>query len=159
METQSAMKDYPVIFLDIDGVLNSHGPPGTDGGMHADKACYLGNTLVETGAKIVLSSAWRYMGWGPNSVYGQCLQGAHRYWCELIINSTIGATPLEDNGPEERDVTIRRWIDANWEPIRWVAIDDLQCISRLGYEHCVITDGAKGMTPDNMWELIKKLKG
>lgn len=52
-----------VIFLDIDGVLNVHGLPGEDGGLDPEKVCLLGGAIYETGAKIVLSSAWRYMGW------------------------------------------------------------------------------------------------
>lgn len=53
-----------LIFLDIDGVLNTH-EPLTEGVMcgklHASKVERLNLLLVETGAQIVLTSAWRYL--------------------------------------------------------------------------------------------------
>lgn len=52
-----------VLFLDIDGVLNTHEPLDPDvmcGRFHADKVVLLNHVLRNTGAMIVLSSAWRY---------------------------------------------------------------------------------------------------
>lgn len=53
-----------LIFLDIDGVLNTHEPleEGVMCGKLHDKKVERLNTIIDsTGAKIVLSSAWRYL--------------------------------------------------------------------------------------------------
>lgn len=52
-----------VIFLDIDGVLNSHewDTETMCGQIHKDKVALLNGVLRVTEAKIVLSSAWRYI--------------------------------------------------------------------------------------------------
>ncbi len=53
-----------LLFLDIDGVLNTHellDPEVMCGQIHKDKVVLLNEVLRQTGAKIVLSSAWRYL--------------------------------------------------------------------------------------------------
>ena len=51
-----------ILFLDIDGVLNTHenDPEVMCGQIHRDKVQLLNGVLRDTGARIVLSSAWRY---------------------------------------------------------------------------------------------------
>lgn len=52
----------PLIFLDVDGVLNSH-DINTYGynTIHRDKVERLNRIVKATGAEVVISSAWRYM--------------------------------------------------------------------------------------------------
>ncbi len=53
-----------LLFLDIDGVLNTHEPLDPEvlcGRFHPDKVSLLNWVLRETGAKLVISSAWRYL--------------------------------------------------------------------------------------------------
>ena len=52
----------PLLFLDIDGVLNDH-VPVTDYicGIDRDKIRRLNEIVKATGAEVVISSAWRYM--------------------------------------------------------------------------------------------------
>lgn len=52
-----------VLFLDIDGVLNSHSYNGADRIALIEQPCVreLNRVLRATGAAIVLSSSWRYM--------------------------------------------------------------------------------------------------
>lgn len=53
-----------LIFLDIDGVLNDHEPLSNRvmcGKLHESKVRRLNLLIQETGASIVLSSAWRYL--------------------------------------------------------------------------------------------------
>ena len=52
-----------ILFLDIDGVLNTHenDPEVMCGQIHRDKVQLLNGVLRDTGARIVLSSAWRYI--------------------------------------------------------------------------------------------------
>lgn len=53
----------PILFLDIDGVLNGHQILREAGCCGIDPRCvrHLNLVLRRTGCKIVLSSAWRYM--------------------------------------------------------------------------------------------------
>lgn len=62
------MIDYnpkrPVLFLDIDGVLNAHEtihPEVVSGIIRDDKVKLLNFVLQHTNAQIVVSSAWRYL--------------------------------------------------------------------------------------------------
>jgi hypothetical protein len=52
-----------ILFLDMDGVLNAHEWLGEAGSCDVRHDCVLrlNRILHETGAAIVLSSAWRYM--------------------------------------------------------------------------------------------------
>jgi hypothetical protein len=53
-----------LLFLDIDGVLNAReelDPDVNCGTFHRDKVDRLNRVLRKTGAKIVVSSAWRYL--------------------------------------------------------------------------------------------------
>lgn len=53
-----------VVFLDIDGVLNTHEelhPEVLCGTLHRDKVDRLNGVLRITSARLVLSSAWRYL--------------------------------------------------------------------------------------------------
>lgn len=58
-----------IIFLDVDGVLNSDeyiektkklNIQGIESEVDPEKITLLRNAIVETGAKVVLSSSWRY---------------------------------------------------------------------------------------------------
>ena len=52
----------PLIFLDVDGVLNSHdfNHAAKSNTLHRDKVDRLNRVIASTGARLVLSSAWRY---------------------------------------------------------------------------------------------------
>lgn len=52
-----------LLFLDVDGVLNEHvmDPLVMCGQIHAEKVKLLNGVLADTGALIVVSSAWRYL--------------------------------------------------------------------------------------------------
>lgn len=114
-----------VIFLDIDGVLNSsvYDRQRTDGDGNIDKTrLALIRTLVdETGAKIVLSSSWRnHWEKNPNE-------------CDEIgksINSDFADEKLEiyDKTPKvgylERSEEIRMWLKDNPDVKGFVIFDD-----------------------------------
>jgi hypothetical protein len=52
----------PLLFLDVDGVLNSHDANEYHfNTIHRDKIERLNRIVKATGAEIVISSAWRYM--------------------------------------------------------------------------------------------------
>lgn len=52
-----------IIFLDVDGCMNTHDfcPRAKSGTWHPDKVNVLNHVLELTDARIVLSSAWRYL--------------------------------------------------------------------------------------------------
>lgn len=54
---KDTMEPFDVIFLDVDGVLNTHADP--DKFVDAQKIALLKRIVDETNAKIVLSSSWK----------------------------------------------------------------------------------------------------
>jgi hypothetical protein len=115
-----------IIFLDIDGVLNTHSTPGTDSGISVVLAYNLIDCINITKANIVISSAWRYMGVGYNSVLQQCIRGAlDQDNAKVLCKSIIGATDL-DFPNELRSQQILRWVKNNLTSTdMWCAVDDL----------------------------------
>jgi hypothetical protein len=144
-----------ILLLDVDGVLNSHRLPGENGGLDASCCYRLLDVIRATECYIVLSSAWRYMGHGPGSVFAQCLRGVlGNYTAWLIRRRIIDATRLE-SAPERRHETILAWVEEH-RPKTWVAVDDLVDIELLGQGHYVRTDG-QGLTDADALRLIQLL--
>ena len=144
----------PILFLDIDGVLNTKATFGVDAGLDAERVLMLRDVLKETGADIILSSAWRYMGWGVQSPIQQCLRGILPRSDYLVFRKAlVGATPQEIEG-ENRDQNIQRWLDTNSHGDVWVALDDLPIVSNLGEGRYLVV-GDKGLLPKD----CKKLRG
>lgn len=120
----------PFIFLDIDGVLNGHNPH-TNGycGCDADNVRVLNGILNQTGAKIVVASAWRYFVLrGEMTVQGfggmMCTHGLK--WGSIV--DVLGP----DKFPDDRGALIEEWFAAKWglaHERRYVVLDDMD----LGY--------------------------
>ena len=132
--------ERPVVFLDIDGVLNHvrlyrwmrdrAGPPAE----WLDPACIARvNTLCKrTGAKLVISSAWR-----TYEIPGTTERGwrgaAEVLRARGLTAEVIDGTPvLESPAPGSALVVaagrwpeIRAWLDAHPEVDRWVVLDDM----------------------------------
>lgn len=115
----------PILFLDIDGVLNNRqyfmlkSSQGHPKGRHFDpeSISILKEILEETGAEVVLSSTWRYMG----------LDKVQRILSEAGLGITFkGATPFISNSP--RGWEIRTWLVKNiengWDFKNYLIIDD-----------------------------------
>lgn len=122
-----------VIFLDIDGVLNTvrfqkiqiknHECSSYDAQFNFDPICMKNlKTLVEMfDCKIVISSTWRVH---ENSQ-------ADRYWTELMLNlkmygldtCVIGVTPPSISD-EQRGDEIQKWLDSNSSVDNFVILDD-----------------------------------
>jgi len=135
----------PIIYLDIDGVLNSHrnrdsiGPiVEDDTGQHAPRidprnAEPLQWLLQESGAAVVLSSAWRL----------------HRDVDELAEwlhqNGLTGIEIVDQTEQgKSRFAEIKAHVVELAEGTPWVAIDDDPSVGRL--RHRVVTDEAFGLT-------------
>lgn len=128
----------PVVVLDIDGVLNTERnckkQRGASRPFDPEAVCALNKILAETGAKIVVSSTWRY----NRSIVELDQLLVHEGMPGGLV---IGATPKfldeEDtitswrNGEKitlfrgvPRHKEIRAWLDQHPEVDAWVVIDD-----------------------------------
>lgn len=108
-----------VIFLDIDGVLNSYeyfvktrdlNIQGIESEVDVEKIKLLKQAIDETGAKVVLSSSWRYT---KNA----------QYLKELLSHYDIytDSTPFIQN---ERGLEIKQWLLDNPNVEEYVILDD-----------------------------------
>lgn len=115
----------PVIFLDIDGVLNGHdyNPVSQSNPIWPEKIMLLNHILQKTGAKIVICSAWRYMVHG-----GAITLTGFEYLLRthgLMAGRIIGATCSDESDHQTRGRQIadfrHRYIPSR---ARCVVIDD-----------------------------------
>lgn len=154
----------PLIFLDVDGVLNGHewDAEVMCGQIHPDKVARLNRILRETDARIVLSSAWRYIVHrGEANMMGmEWLLRSHGVLANRLIGITrmdlMRANPNYDGTPAswpqlpgggDRAEQVREWLAINRPgPVPYVVIDDLD----LGFTEAghpfVRTDGKVGLT-------------
>lgn len=105
-----------IIFLDIDGVLNTS---ETKEPIDLNKVKHLSTIVKSTGAKIVLSSSWKILN-DPNFPgYAEYL-----YLTECLASeglSIIDQTP----GPcHNRPREIRQWLEQHPHVLSWVSLDD-----------------------------------
>ena len=135
-----------VIFLDIDGVLNGHDAYDWDlesKALISQRCVAVFNCIVAyTGAKVVLSSTWRYMVHNGNmDVRGfEQLLRSHGVRCELL-----GVT-CTDEEHDERGNQIKAWLSGKYGDVEsYVVIDDMsdEFMAKLPF---VQTDGRKGLT-------------
>ena len=136
-----------VIFLDVDGVLNMS---TSGGGLYTlnDKRIKLLETIIiETGAKIVLSSTWR------------TCSIAYKKLCRKLQYRSIrifSCTPIIDK--YERGLEISRWLENNDYVENYVIIDDNDWnISCHHNDHFVLTDERVGLTIDDVNKAINIL--
>mmetsp|Transcript_60805 Transcript_60805/g.130683 ORF Transcript_60805/g.130683 Transcript_60805/m.130683 type:complete len:210 (+) Transcript_60805:101-730(+) len=143
-----------IIFLDVDGVLHSTSAP-SDGLFGTRQLMELRRIVGSTGAKIVLSSAWRlsyvFADRVSRELWGAGLPGP--------ISATPSLNPWHTEG---RALEIRAWLSAHAGLVdadRWVAIDDIPLSMDLPHEHVVTTNGQVGLTRELADSAIAKLKG
>lgn len=134
-----------VLFLDVDGVLNSHSDfrvwADFDGFPHIvnlDKVDRLVKIINETGCKIVLSSSWR------NSQYGYDTLKKLNYF------EIFDCTPrhhYENNGRKYtcRGAEIQDWLDRN-PCTNYAIVDDDSDMLDSQLRHFVQTDPEYGLT-------------
>jgi len=121
----------PVLFLDIDGVLNGHeyNPLTQSNGITPACVARLNRVLDNTNCGIVLSSAWRYMVSGnAMSLQGfQYLLQTHQVRCvQRVIGVTRTDLQLEDTNERTRE--IREWLDQHHETTVFAVVDDLPLV-------------------------------
>lgn len=154
---------WPVIlFLDIDGVLNGHEFLLEAQSCKIDPACVrrLNRILKESDARIILTSAWRYMVHGHAMTlegfgymlrthgFAASVNGSER----VIIDLTC-----RDEDIELRADQVRAALASRPGDVRYAVIDDLD----LGFTEAglnfVQTDGRIGMTDDDADRVIAML--
>ena len=130
-----------VIFLDVDGVLNSSASVGMQHPLEDDLVEKLGFVVNRTGADIVVSSTWRLLP-EPLSALKTRLEAAGI----TVISSTVdkreefldsgtAGDPNTDYAALQQDqrvAEIREWVQLNADHIEsWAAVDDMD-LSSLG---------------------------
>jgi hypothetical protein len=163
---------HPLIFLDVDGVLNAHefDPEVLCGQIHPDKVCRLNRVLRETGARVVLSSAWRYIAFRDEAtILGlEWLFRSHGMlagrlagltWPDTMKRWTYNGYPASWPLPNERGAQITRWLAENPYHRPYVVLDDLDLgISDEGHPF-VHVDGMFGLSDDDAGRAAEILKG
>lgn len=149
----------PYLFLDLDGVGNAHERmPNGWTSLDKGKVAMLNELLADTGAKIILASAWRYfVHRGEMNLHGlNGLLATHG----LRWPSVIGILDTEDL-QADRGSLILTWLRKNWGNccLKGIAaVDDLD----LGYTAAgvpfVQTDGKVGLTVDDCRRLADLLR-
>ena len=160
-----------VIFLDIDGVLNSnfwngsHQKEISDGTLiDAEKVKLLGALVKKTNAKIILHSGWKY--W-----FGKKLQPLRPEAENLSVMFAKEDLSLEDITPDHSTEEIRRskkfslvkadeilaWLEGHKDIDSWIVIDDLDLHSEEIAMHQVKTDPSVGLTIDDVYKAEKML--
>lgn len=158
-----------IIFLDFDGVLNNSeyhtrlsksGNPTSDkyGELFDPSAIERLNRIVDaTGAQIVVSSSWRYLGlrqlkemWKARGLHGEIIDMTSLHAVDDIImekgldwleNSACG-----DDMPTPRSMEITHWLQNKGciSPIKYVILDDMPMPTQL-QPHFVQVNPAYGL--------------
>lgn len=140
-----------ILFLDVDGVLNSTRTCVAFGGypMQLDHLAAFDQVAIRllqrlcdsAGVQIVLSSAWR----------NHCrFEDAARAFGLPIIDKT-------GNGPSPRGRQIQEWLDAHPEVERYAIVDDDADMLPEQMPHFVNTSGHDGITWGDFTKLCKLL--
>ena len=146
-----------IIFLDIDGVLNTYGKDGSSVSWEHCKSELMHNlekVVKETDAYIVISSSWREEG------IELLKESGFRY-----VDKIAGVTPrwiqgiyIEHRGEQimgyVRQNGIRQYIVIDDEPFD---ICEERC-SVISKDKVVVTDHIEGLTEEKANEAIRKLK-
>ena len=160
-----------IIFLDIDGVLNSnfwndsHQREISDGtSVDVEKVKLLSMLVKRTNAKIILHSGWKY--WFDQDLKPLRLEAENLMMLlkkeELLLG---GITP--DHSTEEirrnkkfslvKASEILAWLAEHEDVEHWIVIDDLDLHNKEIEMHQVKTDSSIGLTIDDVYKAEKML--
>lgn len=151
-----------VIFLDVDGVLNTNSDAGTGRSdvLRPILLQRLGSIVSATSCKIVLSSSWRF-----HPELCTILTSALVQVSKIPSDAVIGMTGEARSGTVARAEEIGEWLDRTMRQGRtpiasWVVIDDLP-LGGVPYlaGHFVRVDPRVGLTAKNVKSAINILNG
>lgn len=135
-----------VLFLDIDGVVNSEESFKNGSGGNTDIDPYMaflvGKIQLETDCKVVLSSSWRHHPDGIKMVEDRVVK---------IIDKTPFSRSKER---DKRGYEIQDWLDAHPEVSRYAIIDDSGDMLEEQMENFFQTTWQKGITEEIMQKII-----
>lgn len=146
-----------VIFLDVDGVLNSRNTTRRTAGGYtfigSRQVSRLKHIVRQTGAKVVLSSDWRYDRDDPkvNSDFLELKAELHRYGIDFY-----GYTPELPSA--HRDAEIDLWLREHNEVGNFVILDDRLDIEP-NKDHWVQTVMSRGLGTKETEQAIAILNG
>ncbi len=150
-----------VIFLDIDGVLNKNSTsiPAPSGCMFVEETLIrrLGRICRATGAKVVLSSTWRF-GWYDIQADKSDSVNAEDY---IALSSSLlalgipihGHTPIIYDG--SRGDEIRHYLRQSRDIDSYIILDDVTVVGFA--EHQIKTSPKTGLTDADAERAIKML--
>lgn len=151
-----------VLFLDIDGVLNGHEFNDTAQSNSIKPTCmgHLNRILEETGAALVIASAWRYMVLkGAMTLTGfNYLLRTHGMRAGVDILGVLGEDDQREQ--ENRAKLVLDWLGSpeGKQVRRYVVVDDLDLHYSMYGLPFVETDGKVGLTEAEALCAIKLLK-
>jgi hypothetical protein len=151
-----------VIILDVDGVLNCAMTTDRiedphDGykyiGLDTDKIERLNKIVVETGAKIVLSTTWRKFDHFKSYLYRRMAQVNPE-----LPGMVIGQTPIHMYDHGMRAEEIDEWLSTEPKVKQFIVLDDLACdnLDKFG-ESFIQTYYSNGLTDELTEKCIERL--
>ena len=164
-----------VLFLDIDGVLNGHEFDDEAQSCNIRRECvkHLNRVVKETGCRIVLSSAWRYMVHGGAMTlrgfgymlrtHGLISDCGHAHLIVDLTRKDDESIDPKDLKLDERAKQCREWLE--WRSAFTPAVTHFAAVDDEDHQFdahgipAVITDGKRGMTEADADELIRLLNG
>lgn len=161
-----------LVFLDFDGVLNCHEWDAEVGcgAIHQDKMFRLNVILKKTDAKVIVSSAWRYLvhRGEMNEVGFDWLLRSHgllkdRYYGltrkdMLRKEENFNGDPKTWIPDNERGLQIREVVE-NVKPQTYVVLDDLDLGIREHKHPFVQTNGKVGLQDGHVEQAVRILNG
>ncbi len=156
-----------VIFLDIDGVLNSvqyaiaRGPIDERLGfsyrteLEIDKEAlfHLERAIFETSAYVVISSSWRIL-YQPQQI-GVMFAARGTFNAEMWDEIIIGCTPRVPSG--HRGTEVQAWLDKHPGVDKYVIVDDDSDFHNYQKPRFIHTDNDIGLTDDHVDDIIQLL--
>jgi HAD domain in Swiss Army Knife RNA repair proteins len=140
-----------IVFLDIDGVLNTHdfNPVAMSNTISKPHVSEFNRILKETGAWYVVSSAWRYHIHRNemNKEGFEWLLRSHGVMAGRMLGYTRPDTMIRDKNsdlvplPNERGKQIKDWIEGCNYEVRAIVLDDLGKPDTEGWEMGIESEG------------------
>jgi len=164
-----------VLFLDIDGVLNSHEYwdrltadtknkmriiPGGEGQIDPVAVSRLEVILKDTGCDVVISSTWRRLLEVETIVDLFIKKGLSPFYRNRFIGATDTINvPMDDPNrtTKERGLQIQRWLDANLEYTKVAILDDDSDMAHL-MPYLIKTNILTGLLDEHVVQIIMLFK-
>jgi hypothetical protein len=143
-------KPATALFLDIDGVLNCETTPGNlTERLDPVMIARLDEVVEATGAQVVISSAWRFMGWQR---VADLLKAAGMKHADRIVDETPRLLSMI------RGHEIGEWLAEHPEVTQWAIVDDDKDMGNH-INRLVQTSWRYGLQDEHAARLIAMLKG